>query len=116
MAQACSSLNDNSTLGTEEFIAAIYEEPGTILDVRPTELYNQQHVSEALNLPVANEEEFRQKIATLSRKDVYYIYCNDGVFSHKAVKIMREAGFQQVFELKGGLAELESSGYAVAGL
>ena len=114
--QSCSRLIDDSALEPDEFIASIYEKPGKIIDVRSVQRYNTEHLPQASNLDIEDTASFKQQIASLTRKEVYYLYCQDGKLSRRALVMMKEAGFPEVYELKGGLKSLSKEGYQLSSL
>lgn len=112
---ACSE-TDKYSLTPHDFVVLLQEQPGQLLDVRTGKEWEKEHLSGALHLPVENEEAFKRSMNRLSRRQVYYLYCQNGVTSAKALQFMREAGFSQVYQLRGGLQSFQQAGYSVAGL
>ena len=72
------------------------------LDVRTPGEYAEGHIPEAKNINV-NDNSFANKIAGLKKDSTYYVYCRSGMRSAKACKIMSENGFENVFNLNGGI-------------
>jgi phage shock protein E len=73
-----------------------------ILDVRTPEEFALNYVKGALNIDV-KAADFAKKIAKLDRDGTYLVYCKGGVRSARAMNLMKEAGFKQVYNLAGGL-------------
>jgi rhodanese-related sulfurtransferase len=89
-------------------------EKAQILDVRTVEEYNEGHIPNALLIDVnGDEEEFHRKTDALDKKLPVYIYCRSGARSRRAADILRGRGFNNVLELKGGIAAWEKAGKAV---
>ncbi|MBD1843315.1 rhodanese-like domain-containing protein [Cyanobacteria bacterium FACHB-63] len=77
-------------------------EPGlTILDVRPRDIYNQGHIMGAMEFPV-------DKLVDLAKNNLetnrdIYVYGASDQETAEAANLLRQAGYQNVSELKGGL-------------
>ena len=85
----------------------------TILDVRPRELFNDSHIMGAMDFPL-NELVTLAKNSLESGRDIY-IYGANEQETVQAATLLREAGFQAVAELKGGLAEWKAIGGSTEG-
>jgi rhodanese-related sulfurtransferase len=86
--------------------AALIAEKGAsplfiILDVRTAKEFAENHIKDALNIDV-KAPDFKESIDKLDRNSIYLVYCLVGVRSAKAMNLMREWGFKQVYNLAGG--------------
>lgn len=72
-----------------------------LLDVRTPEEYDEGHLPEAEDLDYYAED-FENKLDSLDKRKVYYIYCQSGNRSTKATNLMKEKGFEHVVNLKDG--------------
>ncbi len=86
----------------------------TILDARDRSAYDECHIKGSM---LASLEEFEagNKFNMSSERDIY-IYGATDAETATAANILRQAGFSQVAELKGGLADWTSIGGATEGL
>lgn len=75
-----------------------------IIDVRTQEEFDDGHIENAVLIDFYSED-FREKIARLDREKAYFVYCRSGNRSGQAVDIMRELGFQEVYNLSTGIRE-----------
>jgi len=110
---ACTQAQQDSILPVADFekqVAATKEK--VVLDVRTPDEYNRGHLPDAKLMNV-NDGNFKQQLSTLQKDKPVYVYCAAGVRSNKAAKIMRQEGFTQVFELKGGLQAWQAAGKPV---
>lgn len=57
----------------------------------------------AIDLDLKSFQEFPNKIDGLPRKAKIVMYCTGGIRCEKASVVMRNAGFENVFQLKGGI-------------
>jgi len=93
------------TVDSEEFFSryeqARAEGVGTVLDVRTPGEFDRGRAPEALNLDFYDAA-FRQSLEALDREEPYFIYCNSGNRSGRALRMMKDMGFQEVYDLSGG--------------
>lgn len=77
-----------------------------LLDIRTQEEYDEGHLPEAEDLDFYAED-FENKLDSLDKKKVYYIYCQSGNRSTEAAHMMKEKGFDHVVNLKDGYEAYE---------
>ena len=73
-----------------------------IIDVRSPEAYESGHIVNARNIALS-ELESSKELAKKQRNKTLLIVCDDGARSGKAANILRNAGFESAFSVKGGL-------------
>jgi rhodanese-related sulfurtransferase len=72
-----------------------------ILDVRPQDEFEIEHINGAKNLDYDGHE-FRKKVEKIDKEKNYIIYCRSGVRGEYFMGIMKELGFHQVYNILGG--------------
>ncbi len=85
----------------------------TIIDVRDREAFNTSHISGAISLPM-NELVNRALINLELIRDLY-VYGSTDEQTASASAQLRTAGYQNVAELRGGLAAWKAAGYPIEG-
>jgi rhodanese-related sulfurtransferase len=94
-------------------------EPGApVLDVRTPREYASGHLAGSLNVDVTGSEFARRVDAlaadgTIRRDAPVYLYCRSGNRSGKAVRILRDKGFDEAWNV-GGLHALRAAGAELA--
>ena len=83
-----------------------------IIDVRTPEEYLSGHIKNAINIDY-NSEEFFERIEGLNKSKTYFVYCRSGHRSAEAVKVMKELGFIEVYNLKTGINGWKAIGLPV---
>jgi rhodanese-related sulfurtransferase len=73
----------------------------SILDIRPKEDFEKEHVPGALNLDYDGHE-FQQKVEKLDKEKNYLIYCKSGVRGGYFMDKMRDSGFKGAYNILGG--------------
>lgn len=73
-----------------------------LIDVRSPQEYKESHLEGAINLPLYDIEQKAQE--QIKRKDTpIIIYCQSGSRSRRAMQILRQEGYENLYEIKGGL-------------
>jgi rhodanese-related sulfurtransferase len=101
-----STATDSKTeLRTVTEIQEIVESPPAdlvVLDIRTAEEFAAGHLVGAINIDYyAND--FEDQLAELNLDVPYVMYCNSGNRSSNALPVMDSLGFQEVYELDGGI-------------
>ena len=93
-------------LSSEELIEKLEnDKDGFILDVRSSEEYEQSHIPNAILLNIREPQSFLDGLEKLDKTLNYYVYCHSGVRSVQACQIMQSFGFNNLFNLLGGISE-----------
>ena len=71
----------------------------TLIDTRAEKQYEQGHIEQAINIPLAK---LRSVMDEIDRDSVVITYCNKGVTGNAAQNVLINNGFQKVFNLSGG--------------
>lgn len=71
-----------------------------ILDVRTTDEYALGNIKGSVNIPV---DDLRNRLGELSKEQAIYVYCGVGLRGYVATRILRQQGFETVYNLSGGL-------------
>ena len=83
-----------------------------LLDVREPEEYSAVHAPNAKLIPLGELESRLQEIASYKDKPIV-VMCRSGHRSSRAVSLLKEAGYTQVSNIKGGITAWQKDGLAV---
>jgi rhodanese-related sulfurtransferase len=83
-----------------------------ILDVRTLEEYNSGHIENASMLDFYDES-FEDDLDQLDKNKTYLVYCRTANRSARAVDIMVELGFTDVYNMLGGIVKWNEDGYKI---
>lgn len=83
-----------------------------ILDVRTPEEFAQGRLKNATLLNFYAPD-FKTQLEQMNRHQPTILYCRSGNRSGKALEIMRELGFKNVYEVRGGILAWQSAGFPV---
>lgn len=86
----------------------INHQDAVVVDVRPAADYAKGHIINAINVPMNG---FKNQIATLTKHKTkpIIINCRSGAQSSVACAQLRKSGFEQVFNLRGGIMAWEAA-------
>lgn len=102
--------NDGITLVTAEEMQTILELEGVqLVDVRPADEFEKIHITNAQNIDFMSPT-FDQDIKKLDKGKPVILYCKGGNQSAKCAKKLKDAGFEKIYDLQGGLSKWEHSG------
>ncbi|MBW4654732.1 MAG: rhodanese-like domain-containing protein [Kaiparowitsia implicata GSE-PSE-MK54-09C] len=101
-----SSMNNRQASAFEVKSRLMWGEPGlTILDVRDRSSFQSRCIQGAMNAPISTLPDSVQNNMQTNR-DVY-VYGSNADEAANAAQMLREAGFQSVSQIEGGLASWE---------
>jgi rhodanese-related sulfurtransferase len=93
-------------LSSEELIEKLKnDEIGYLRDVRSEEEYEESHIPNANLLNIRNPQLFMNGLEKMDKSLNYYVYCHSGVRSIQACQIMKTFGYENLFNLLGGISE-----------
>jgi rhodanese-related sulfurtransferase len=78
-----------------------------ILDVRTEEEWNEGIIPGAILNDIYKGQAFIYKLEEMDKNKNFYIYCKAGARSAQACSIMNTMGFENTFNLEGGLMHWE---------
>ncbi|MWV41588.1 rhodanese-like domain-containing protein [Natrialba sp. INN-245] len=97
-----------SKIGPEQLETELSsEEPPYVLDVRPREAYQREHIDGSHNVPVyhdlrrGDEAEFRRTLSDVPADTTVVTVCKAGIVARKATTILEDEGYDAV-TLAGG--------------
>ena len=83
-----------------------------ILDIRTLEEYESGHLENSIRIDFYSDD-FEEQLDKLDKNKTYLIYCRSGNRSSKALNIMHELGFKEVYHISGGINEWTEEGFPI---
>ena len=83
-----------------------------LLDIRTDAEIEAGHIPGAVSLDFYGPT-FRDELAQLDREATYLIYCRTGNRTGQTYRMMRDLGFEKVYDMDGGITEWLDLGYPV---
>lgn len=118
---ACGPTADNSealqgqitqNVNAAEFHKLYTEKGGQMLDVRTEGEMESGYIPNAVNIDFYSNS-FEERLKGLDKSKPVFVYCAVGGRSGKAMKMMEDLNFVEVYNLSGGFPTWEEAGYEV---
>lgn len=90
-------------LEVKEFKEEITKSNVQLIDVRTAQEYDSGHIKNAVHIDFYQSDKFVAFFKTLDKSKPIYLYCRSGSRSRNASKILEDLGFQEIYDLKGGI-------------
>ena len=98
--------NKMINLTSEELIEILKKDKNSyLLDVRTDDEFEDSHIPNSKLLNIKDPQLFMDGIQKLDKTKNYYVYCHSGVRSVQACQIMKSFGFENLYNLLGGISE-----------
>jgi len=81
-----------------------------IIDVRTPKEFADERIENAVNIDYYSKE-FQNELNKLDKEKTYLIYCLSGNRSGRALAIMKELGFREVYNMLGGIIQWKAERY-----
>jgi rhodanese-related sulfurtransferase len=82
-----------------------------ILDVRTPNEFNSYHLKGAINYNSGGGNVFDEQLKSLPKHKLYLLHCQSGSRSAVAFTKMKNLGFEEVYEMIGGISAWRSAGF-----
>lgn len=106
----CKSQKQNDVLDPKTFKSSWEQSKDAfLLDVRTPEEFAKGAIAFARNIDYRSSG-FEAEVMKLDKKKKYFVYCLSGGRSGEAASLMRNSGFENVTELKGGILAWQKNG------
>jgi len=101
----------NGLLSVKDFQEKMLEEEieSIIIDLRTTEEMEKGYIPGAIQLDF-HDPDFNKNLNALAKDKSYFIYCKSGGRSGRTFDLMEKQGFQQVYNLDGGIKAWKAAG------
>lgn len=95
-------------LTQEEWVSQLEnDDNAVVLDVRTDDEVADGIIANAIHIDIYKGQEFIAEIEELDKNKNYYVYCRSGNRSGQACNIMEQLGFDNAYNLEGGILEWE---------
>ena len=101
-----------ASVTTLEATQLINRQDALVLDVRSIEEYQKGHILNSRNLPLSQLDSRLADLEKYKAKPII-LACESGNRSGSAAAVLRKRGFEQVFNLSGGLGAWQQAGLPV---
>jgi len=100
----------NYTLSPVQYSAKVKQfSKAPVIDVRTPGEFANGHLENALNINISDSK-FTESISKFDKSKPIFVYCLSGARSASAANYMRNSGFNEVYDLAGGLIKWRNAG------
>lgn len=78
-----------------------------IIDVRTLREVKEGIIPNAIHIDIYQGQGFIEELKELDKTKNYYVYCRSGVRSRQACNVMNQLGFENAYNLMGGILQWE---------
>jgi rhodanese-related sulfurtransferase len=103
---------NHQDIDTNSFKGKLEEDAYVLLDVRTPNEYRAGHLAGSVNIDFYDHN-FEVNIDELDKRMKYLVYCRSGNRSRQAMFLMRDLGFEEVYNLAGGIISWNDHGYEI---
>lgn len=96
------------SLSPTQAVAEMNNDETVVIDVREPQEYSKGHIPNSINLPLGSIDE-KIDALKLDRQSPLIIACQIGTRSSAAGKKLSNAGFEQIFTIRGGVQAWEDN-------
>lgn len=103
---------NHKDISTADFKNFLEDDTYVVLDVRTPEEFKSGRLKGAANINFY-EETFEDEIDKFDKRKKYLIYCRSGSRSRQAMFLMRDLGFDEVYNLENGIISWNDHGFQI---
>ncbi len=103
---------NHKDVDTASFKNLFEENSYEILDVRTREEFQAGHLKGASNIDFYDSS-FESNLDELDKRKKYLVYCRSGNRSRQAMFLMRDLGFEEVYNLESGIISWNDHGFLI---
>ena len=104
------SKSNDMDISSQEFKEKVENDRGVVIDVRTRDEYDAGHLKITDAQYNWMSGEFHDAVEEMEKDKTYYLYCRSGNRSGQAARMMKEKGFENVYNV-GGFDDLANSGF-----
>ena len=83
-----------------------------LLDIRTPREFNYERIDGAINIDFY-QQDFVTNLQNLDKEKTYLIYCRTANRTSHALRLMKDLGFREVYNMAGGIVDWKRKGFAV---
>lgn len=103
---------NHKDVDTASFKNLFEEDSYVILDVRTQEEFHAGHLKGASYIDFYDSS-FESNLDELDKRKKYLVYCRSGNRSRQAMFLMRDLGFEEVYNLESGIISWNDHGFLI---
>jgi rhodanese-related sulfurtransferase len=101
--------SDPIEISAEDFLTKNDSVSAVVLDARTRHEFERGHLLGARLLDLSSPD-LNRELQELDKSKTYYVYCHSGLRSRSVVNRMRDLGFAESYNIRGGILHLTRAG------
>ncbi|WP_282111000.1 rhodanese-like domain-containing protein [Shewanella algicola] len=97
----------------QELTIMVNKQDAKVVDVRGKEEFKKGHIVDALNVTLSEIKNNQVSNLEKFKTSPIILVCNSGITSSQAAQLLTKQGFENVFNLKGGMGEWQGANLPV---
>ena len=102
----------NNKVNSDELLEFIEINSAILVDVRTHDEYNGGYIENSLNIDYLSND-FSKNVKKLDKNTPIVLYCRSGKRSSRSANILSKLGFNEVYNLQGGILDWIETGNSV---
>lgn len=90
-------------LSPQEFREAVTNKKVQLIDVRTKNEFDHGSIENAVNLDFFQPGQLLEGLKNFDKDEPIYLYCRSGNRSQKAAGLLKQEGFKEIYDLRGGI-------------
>ncbi len=112
---SCAAQEPGNELDPNSFEKGISSENIQILDVRTAGEFKSGYIKKSLQADWNDKKQFTDRVQYIDKNKPVYVYCLSGARSASAADWLRKQGYQEVYQLKGGIISWKANNKPIEG-
>lgn len=112
---SCTAQQREAELDPDSFEKAITNKDIQLLDVRTLGEYKSGYIPKSMQADWYDNKQFADRVQYLDKNKPVYVYCLSGVRGAYAAEWLRKQGYNEVYNLKGGMISWKANNKPVEG-
>lgn len=100
-------------VGNQELTMMVNKQDAKVIDVRGKEEFKKGHIVDAVNVTLSEIKNNQVTSLEKYKNSPIIMVCNSGMTSSQAAQLLIKQGFENVFNLKGGMGEWQGANLPV---
>ena len=105
--EAGKEVDEVQRITPEAFEKNLKTEKMKVIDFRKKSEYDSEHVVDSINIPL---NQINQSLAQISKEEPFMIHCAGGYRSTIAASILKQRGWNNIVDVRGGLDAIKNTG------
>ncbi|WP_434930800.1 rhodanese-like domain-containing protein [Shewanella sp. HL-SH5] len=108
-----SSTSKVKTVNNHELTLMMNKQDAKVVDVRGKEEFKKGHIVDSINVPLSEIKNNQATSLEKFKTSPIILVCNAGMTSSQAAQLLVKQGFENVYNLKGGMGDWQSANMPV---